>query len=369
MSTVKSNINGTNPWLVDVSVLLLFHARADHFSEVWNEVRRARPSRLFLYQDGPRGERDMPGIMACRELVKDENIDWKCEVYRLYQEKNYGCDPSEFISQRWAFSLTDKCIVLEDDDVPSQSFFPFCKEMLDRYENDESIVMISGFNVSHPSDTKDSCGKGSGIATVCDDNSMETSYFFTRAFSIWGWASWARVVNNWDGEYGFVKNPVQFAELKQKSRQYRQRDDMVRMCENHASQGKAFYETIFWAYMMLHDGLAVMPSVNLINNIGLDGGTHYSAQLELLPRRLRWQFIMPRMELSFPLNHPKEVTENYEYQKQFYLLNAWNNPFRKVQYSIEELWLNLRHGNFEKIKDSLINRIYKWLHINRGLYH
>ena len=69
MSTVKNNINGTNPWLVDVSVLLLFHARADHFSEVWNEVRRARPSRLFLYQDGPRGERDVPGIMACRSVI------------------------------------------------------------------------------------------------------------------------------------------------------------------------------------------------------------------------------------------------------------------------------------------------------------
>lgn len=25
---------------------------------------------------------------------------------------------------------------VEDDDVPSQSFFPFCKEMLDRYEHE-----------------------------------------------------------------------------------------------------------------------------------------------------------------------------------------------------------------------------------------
>ena len=42
--------------------------------------------------------------------------------------------PETMEAQKWAFSIVDKCIVLEDDDVPSQSFFPFCKEMLDRYE-------------------------------------------------------------------------------------------------------------------------------------------------------------------------------------------------------------------------------------------
>ena len=62
----------------DISVLMLFHARADHFSQVWAEVKKARPSRLFLYQDGPReNSNDMEGIMAWRELVKDENIDWQ----------------------------------------------------------------------------------------------------------------------------------------------------------------------------------------------------------------------------------------------------------------------------------------------------
>lgn len=128
----------------DVAVLILFFNRPDHLGKVFDEVRKARPSKLFLYQDGPRGERDMPGIEACRRIV--ENIDWECDVQRLYQERNYGCDPSEYISQKWAFSFVDKCIVLEDDDVPSQSFFTFCKEMLDRYEHDERIWMIAGFN-------------------------------------------------------------------------------------------------------------------------------------------------------------------------------------------------------------------------------
>ncbi len=337
------------PFKTDISVLMLFHARADHFSQVWAEVKKARPSQLFLYQDGPRkGTNDMEGIMECRKLVSDENIDWQCEVHRLYQDKNYGCDPSEFISQQWAFSITDKCIVLEDDDVPSQSFFPFCKEMLDRYEDDERITMIAGFMTEEE-----------GLSHDVKPTGEKPSYFFSRAFSIWGWASWARVVNNWDGEYSFVKDSTQFALLKSKAEQYHQRKEMLTLCQQHADSGKEYYETIFWAYMMLHDGMAIFPSVNLINNIGLEGGTHYSTQLDLIPRRLRKMFTMPRKELSFPLVHPEEVSELTDYQHLWYLRNAWNNPCRKVQYSLEELWLNLKAGNISNIFSSIKKRIKK----------
>jgi len=160
---------------IDVAVLILFFNRPEPFEKVFRAVKEARPSRLFLYQDGPRGAKDMPGIEACRRIAED--IDWECDVKHLYQERNYGCDPSEYISQKWAFSMADKCIVLEDDDVPTQSFFPFCKEMLDRYEHDERVWMVAGFN--------------------SDEQTTDVSgdYFFTSVFSIWGWASWKRVID------------------------------------------------------------------------------------------------------------------------------------------------------------------------------
>lgn len=325
--------------LVDVSVLILFFNRPEQLAKVFGQVRKARPSRLFLYQDGPRDGKDIPGIMACRKVVSD--IDWECDVHTMFQEKNYGCDPSEFISQRWAFSLTDKCIVLEDDDVPSVTFFRFCKEMLDKYEDDTRITHISGFNTDETT------------------NDIEDSYFFSRAFSIWGWASWARVVNAWDGDYGFVKDPDQFGQLRQKTREHHLRSDMPAMCAAHARRGKEYYETIFWAYMTLNDGMCIIPRVNMINNIGMEGGTHYSAQLNLLPRRLRRQFTMKRHEIDFPLHHPAEVREYPGYQRRYHLLNAWDNPWRKVQYSFEELWLNLMAGNIGNIISAARKRILK----------
>lgn len=367
------------PALVDISVLMLFHARPDHFRRVWEVVKRARPARLFLYQDGPRmvdsegkmvtsvhESKDWDGLQSCRALVADDQIDWECEVHRNYREVNQGCDPSGFLSQQWAFSLTDKCIVLEDDVVPSLSFFAFCKEMLDRYEKDERITMIAGFNTDEqtvlPSSMK--CSTGDGDDFVGEN--VQPDYFFTRVFSIWGWASWSRVILNRDGEYGFVRDEAQFELLKQKVTQYNQKKSMPQMCLDHAASGKQYFESIFWAYMLLHDGLAVMPRVNMVNNVGMDSGTHYSAQLHLLPARLRRQFTMGRYDLTFPLHHPSVVEEYPDYQRRFYLVNAWNNPWRKVQYSVEELWLNLRHGNFGQIRKALCNRIRKTLGLQRA---
>ena len=328
------------PYKTDVAVLILFFNRPDHLKKVFDEVRKARPSRLFLYQDGPRGERDMPGIEGCRRVV--ENIDWQCEVYRKYQERNYGCDPSEYISQKWAFSIVDKCIVLEDDDVPSQSFFPFCKQMLDRYEHDNRVWMVAGFN---PEEKVDS----------------PYDYMFTSVFSIWGWASWRRVIDTWDETYAFLDDPDAMRQLNDVMHQRRYCLDTLHACYDHRASGKAYYETIFWSSMLLNNGLAIMPTRNLINNMGVTAdSTHFTSSLDTIPRRLRRMFTMQRYELQFPLRHPKHVIENVAYKESVYRTNAWGHPWIKVCRSMEELYRNLLHGNFANIGQSLKRRIEKW---------
>ena len=56
------------PALVDVSVLLIFFNRPDTFAQVFEQVRKARPARLFLYQDGARNDGDLAGSLPqdCR---------------------------------------------------------------------------------------------------------------------------------------------------------------------------------------------------------------------------------------------------------------------------------------------------------------
>lgn len=330
------------PFSVDVPVLILFFNRPKQLQAVFEQVRKARPSRLFLYQDGPRNEKDMPGILACREVVS--HIDWDCQVEHLYQERNYGCDPSEYISQKWAFSKVDKCVVLEDDDVPCVSFFAFCKEMLDRYESDTRITMVAGFNNQE----------------VTPD--VPYDYFFATTFSIWGWASWRRVVDQWDEHYTFLDDSFNMKQLRDVIRERSYRSDIIPMCQNHRRNGKAYYESIFQAAMLFSNGLAIVPTRNMINNLGVtDDSTHFAGSVHTLPKGYRRIFTMSRFEVEFPLRHPRYVIENVAHRKAVYRIMGWGHPLVKAWRSIEELILNLRYGNFSHIGKSVRNRLQKWM--------
>ena len=112
---------------------------------------------------------------------------------------------------------------------------------------------------------------------------------------------------------------------------------------------------------MLNNGLAVMPAKNQINNIGaMEDSAHYSA-LKTLPKAVRRIFTMQRHELTFPLKHPEYIVDNVAYQQRMYRYNAWDHPWIKISRSFEELFLNLRYGNFSNIGKSLTRRIRKWL--------
>ncbi len=332
------------PYKTDIAVLMLFFNRPETFQQAFAAVKAARPSRLFLYQDGARegNKKDKEGMEACRRIASDENIDWECDVHRHYCEHNQGCDPSGYLSQQWAFSLADKVAVIEDDVVVAPTFLPFCKEMLDRYEHDERITMVAGFNTDE----------------VTPD--VPYDYFFTSAFSIWGWASWRRVVDKWDGTYSFMRddfNRRQLASLV-KARGYR--SDFMRMCTDHAAAGKPFFESVFWSSMLMNNGLAVMPTRNMVSNVGATAdSTHYAA-LQTMPRGLRRIFTMGRHDVAFPLKHPRYVMEYVPYKEHTYRTNAWGHPGIKVLRSVEELWLNIKAGNVTQIATALAKRIRKW---------
>ena len=243
-----------------------------------------------------------------------------------------------YTSHQWAFSLAEKCIVLEDDVVPSQSFFPFCKEMLDRYEDDERITMIAGFNVDE----------------VTPD--MPYDYFFTSAFSIWGWASWRRVVSQWDKDYSFLDDEMSMRQLDALIRQRGYRKSFIKMCQDHRDSGSPQFESVFWATMLFNSGLAIMPSKNLINNIGASADSSHYSEFKTMPRRLKKLFTMKRHELNFPLHHPRYVIEEAGYWKRMYKANAWGYPWIKIGRSLEELWLNLRYGNITTILKAMARR-------------
>ena len=317
------------PWELDVNVLLIFFAREGVFSQTFEAVRAVKPRRLLLWQDGPRENHpeDLEHIKRCREVA--ENIDWDCEVYTKYNEQNYGCDPSTFYAHKWAFSIVDKLIVLEDDFVAEPSFFEFCKELLDRYENDERIAKICGMN-------------------QVKDFDCEDSYFFTTSGSP-GWASWKRVADTWDEDYTFLddKNAMKLVRSFRTDEVYK---DYEKLCYSHKAHGVPHWETVQTYARILNSQLNIIPSKNLIKNIGLgEYSTHADSSIECIQKPLREAFYADSQPLEFPLKHPKYIIENVEYKKQLFKIIGKGHPLIKKKLRLEGILLRIKYKGIKSL--------------------
>ncbi len=284
---------------IDISVLLIFFVREESLKLVFEQIREARPSRLFLYQDGARKgiSSDIINIQRCRDIVDD--IDWECEVHKMYQGKNIGCDPSGFISHRWMFEHVDRGIILEDDVVPSQSFFPFCVDLLERYKDDTRVNLICGMN-------------------NVDYSSAPTDYMFSRYGATWGWATWRRTMERHEEFYDFLEDTYTMDNLRLKYKKLNSR-----VWKWHSKTGVAYFETILESFQYTNSMYNIVPSKNMISNVGLGlETTHAVEALHLLPRRVRSLFYKKRYEIDFPLKHPKYVVEdmlfNHKFERKMY---------------------------------------------------
>lgn len=284
------------PWLNDIAVLCIFFARPEVLAKSFESIRQARPRKLLLWQDGPRPGRedDIDNIVRCREIV--ENIDWECEVYKNYHNKNMGCDPSTHYAHKWAFSIVDKCIILEDDLVPSQSFYPFCKELLDKYENDYRIDRICCFNILGQYDT-------------------EGDYFFSKYGCSIGWATWKRTADKWETDYGFLNSPEAKEYLAYTSKVDGSKTDLIKRLEKEKESGIPYWEMVTGISTLLNNGLVIYSSKNLIANIGLDpNSTHSASSIEDIPSSGQKFFFSKTYEYTFPLRHPRYMYDNIKFR-------------------------------------------------------
>ncbi len=240
---------------LDTPVLFLIFNRPEPTAKVFEAIRKARPKELFVSADGPRQEKpaDIDNCKAARGIVK--NIDWDCRVHYNFSDKNLGCKVSVSSAINWFFDNVEAGIILEDDCLPNQSFFWFCRELLEKYKDDERIMQISGNNYLF--------GEKIGSAT----------YYFSKINDISGWASWKRAWRHYD------INMKDFPVFKEQGQIY-----------NYISNKKIagwlldYFREVFelaglnhgiwssqWSYAMCkNNGLIIAPNVNLASHIGID---------------------------------------------------------------------------------------------------
>ena len=148
------------------------------------------------------------------------------------------------------------------------------------------------------------------------------------------------------------------ARLEALIRERRLRKDFLATCRAHAATGIEYYETLIQAALLLNGQMSIVPRHNMISNIGVtDESTHYAGSIATTPRGLRRIFTMGRHNLERPLRHPADVIDHVAFRRRVYRIMAWGHPWVKAARSVEELWLNLRHGDMGRITSALSNRL------------
>jgi hypothetical protein len=229
---------------------LIFN-RPDLTDQVFAAIAQAKPKKLFVIADGPRFPEEVEKCEKTRSVI--QKVDWECDVLTNFSDTNLGCGRREASGFDWVFSQVEEAIFLEDDTLPSPSFFSFCEAMLEHYRHDERIMHINGDNSVNQDKTDD-------------------SYYFSKYVHGWGWASWRRAWQKYDyymkswpdfKQAGFIEYIFDDP--------YEQKfwtDILEQMYEDPQVIDTWDYQ---WMYACWSQGgLAIAPNKNLISNLGFN---------------------------------------------------------------------------------------------------
>ncbi len=231
-------------------LLFMVFNRPEKTQKVWDQIILAKPSKLYISIDGPRNHipTDAEKVQQVKDIVK--NVGWVCDVKYLIHEKNLGCTLAGKTAFDWVFSQEEEMIELEDDVVPTQSFFWFMQEMLEKYKNDDRIAYV--------------CAENYGIKFG------NATYFFSKYAGSWGWATWKRVYNLWEYKLDSLEKTVNTQSFIDSFVSKFQYEFWKKRFYHWKYIGGNTYDLQGFYLVHKYNKLNIIPNVNLITNIGWD---------------------------------------------------------------------------------------------------
>ncbi len=292
------------------AVLILTFNRPTHVRRVFEVVREARPSQLFIAADGPRSgnEADERLCAEARRIVED--VDWSCEVKTLFRRENLGSKYAVCGAIDWFFEHVDEGVILEDDCVPHAAFFEYTAIMLERFRNETRIASISGTCLDREPGNQSKCR-------------------FSIYPFVWGWATWKRAWNNFDPKlrhWPEFHQSCAFERWAGDEKSARFWEPLFDRCY------KGNYETA-WDYPWVHacwlsGGLSIMPPVNLISNIGFGVESTHTKDTNSEFNSLETKAPTFPLQIS-PIVHP-DVLADRQLRDRYY--SAKDDPFSEVTF-------------------------------------
>ncbi len=294
-----------------VPILFLTFNRYEETVKSFEKIIEYKPTKLFLGSDGPRinkiGERDV--VTCIREYIISK-IDWPCEIYTRFNEKNEGCKYAVSNSITWFFDNVEYGVIIEDDCLVDVSFFHFCNQLLMEYKDNEVVWHIDGSNF---------------ISNSLNSN----TYHFSKYFLIWGWATWRRAWKKYsismEGFDSFINtrslNKVFNSNLELKYWEKQLKSAYLNQIDTWDYQ---WFYTI-WRY----NGLSIRPDVNLVQNIGFsESATHTKKSNQSYANMIAGEIQFPLVpNFEFIQNKINDIKCS---QKRFNIIPIYQKVFNKI---------------------------------------
>lgn len=283
--------------MFDIPVGLFIFKRTEKSVQIMKEIGKVRPKRVYIISDAGRNEEEQTQVDECRAAV-EHAIDWECEVVKKYAESNRGCFGNIGLGALEIFEKEEKMIFLEDDNFPAPTFFDYCKELLEKYEDDDEILWICGTNYMTDFVPSEPC-----------------DYVFTRHLLPCGWASWSKKFRKY---YDYDFKNLNKCGLRQAKKSYISNRN-YRYDKKNWLDEKSHDKYYSWDYQMnfsirYYGKFGIAPCKNQITNIGVDGlSAHGGNSMEHI---LTSKFCMvPSDELKFPLHAPSKKCIDRVFEK------------------------------------------------------
>lgn len=233
---------------IDIPVLILCYDRPDLLTILLKILKKYKVNKIYISQDGYSGNDHL--IIKRHNKVKKIIKKFKNQkkIKTNFFKKNLGKQIAPPKGIDWFFKNVNKGIILEDDTIPSKTFFNFCEKLLKLHKNDKKIFQI--------------CGSG-----ILSKKFKKITYMSSIPW-IHGWATWR---DRWK-KYNYKINDIK--KIK-KNKNFKKNVPYFLGRLYWLSLFKEFNEGkhVTWDYTIVHDCLTknlkcIKPSFNMITNIG-----------------------------------------------------------------------------------------------------
>lgn len=249
--------------------------RHEHFRRLVESLKRnswAKYTDVYVSIDYPPAEKYRGGWSKICEYVDSGDFTAFASFNVIKQKKNLGAGLNYSILKNHVAEHYDRWISTEDDNEFAPNFIEYMDKCLDAYENDPSVIGVTGYSYPISWDVSD--------GATCLRQNINAS--------MWGTGSWN---TKWNPMVAYIKRGETIANIDRvvRERTYEKmidaslREYIIAAVQPYKRLNRMLYcnsDIGVRAYLAVDDKYFISPVVSKVRNYGFDGSGVYCQAIE-----------------------------------------------------------------------------------------